>query len=68
MHVHISDATGVNGEGIQVHEGEINFNGVFETLGDSDFSWVTEIWAGHTNRGEGTLKSLKELQKYKHLL
>ena len=28
-HLHISDATGVGGEGVQIHEGEIDFSRVF---------------------------------------
>lgn len=67
-HVHISDATGVGGEGVQVHDGEINFQAVLQELGDCNYSWVTEIWAGHTNNGQGTYKAMQELSKYADLL
>ncbi len=63
-HLHISDATGVNGEGVQMHEGEIEFDEVLCQFMDTDCSWVTEIWAGHTNNGQGTHKSMMELEKY----
>jgi sialic acid synthase SpsE/sugar phosphate isomerase/epimerase len=63
-HLHISDATGVNGEGVQMHEGDIDFEGVLCELVDVDCSWVTEIWAGHTDNGQGTYKSMTELEKY----
>ena len=67
-HLHISDATGVGGEGVQIHEGEIDFDSALNELEDCDCSWVTEIWAGHTNNGQGVYKSMLELQKYEHLL
>ena len=67
-HLHISDATGVGGEGVQIHDGEIDFNRVFEELKDCDCSWVTEIWAGHTNNGQGMYRSMLELHKYGQFL
>ena len=67
-HLHISDATGIGGEGVQIHEGEIDFEGVFTELKDCRCSWVTEVWAGHTDNGQGVYKSMLELQKYQHLL
>lgn len=67
-HLHISDATGVGGEGVQIHDGEIDFKRVLKELEDCDCSWVTEIWAGHTNNGEGVYKSMIELQNYEELL
>ena len=67
-HLHISDATGVNGEGIQVHEGEIDFHNVLCQFIDTECSWVTEIWAGHTNNGQGCHKSMIELGRYKEFL
>lgn len=62
-HMHISDATGINGEGIQMFEGEINFDGVFNLAKDYDFTWVTEIWSGHLHNGSGTYKALCDLEQ-----
>tara|TARA_R110001583_G_scaffold96366_1_gene240553 strand:+ start:1178 stop:3085 length:1908 start_codon:yes stop_codon:yes gene_type:complete len=61
-HMHISDATGLNGEGIQMFEGEIDFKSVFNTSSEYDFSWVTEIWSGHLHNGSGTYKAMRDLE------
>ncbi len=67
-HVHISDARGIAGEGLQIGEGEINFEAVFGQLQDISFTWVPEIWRGHNNGGEGFMIALKRLSEHKHLL
>ena len=71
-HLHLSDATGIDGEGVQVGEGQINFDNLFNTInefkGKSDFSWVTEIWSGHVNHGAGCRKSMHNLSKYSGIL
>lgn len=67
-HVHISDATGTNGEGVQVDEGDINFDELMTELNDKEFSWVTEIWSGHINNGKETYEGMKKLGKYRNIL
>ena len=39
-HMHISDATGLNGEGIQMFKGEIDFESVFNAAAPYDFIFV----------------------------
>lgn len=46
-HVHISDAKGVDGEGIQINEGMMNFKEIFDTLGHLQIGFVPEVWLGH---------------------
>ena len=60
--MHISDATGLNGEGIQMFEGEIDFEHVFNAASIYDFSWVTEIWSGHLHNGSGTYKAMRDIE------
>lgn len=68
-HVHLSDATGIDGEGVQIGEGELNFDNITRTLSrKEDFTWVTEIWSGHLNKGAGCRHSMHSLGKYKNLL
>ena len=67
-HMHISDARGIDGEGIQIGEGNIQFENVFKTLEKIDYSWVTEIWSGHLYNGAGTYKSLHNLKSYSNLI
>ena len=60
-HVHISDAVGLNGEGVQINEGDIDFNSIMSLFKSYDFSWVTEIWSGHLHEGCGTYKVMCDL-------
>ena len=63
-HVHISDAHGIDGEGVQIGEGELDFDALFRHLEKLQFSWVPEIWSGHVSHGAGTYHGLCCLQKY----
>lgn len=67
-HLHISDAYGTNGEGVQIDEGCIEFDRVFEAMRGYEFSWVSEIWSGHLHQGAGTYKCMKKLHKYSDIL
>lgn len=63
-HVHISDAYGTNGEGVQIGEGCMDFESLFTIMGAYKFSWVPEIWSGHLHEGAGTYECMKLLEKY----
>lgn len=67
-HVHISDAYGNNGEGIQIGEGDIDFESLFREMKAFKFSWVPEIWSGHLHGGAGIYECLKRLEKYEGAL
>lgn len=62
-HLHIGDASGTNGEGLQIGEGEINFTEMASILDAQcpDASFIPEIWQGHKNGGEGFWTALEEL-------
>ena len=62
-HIHMGDAKGVNGEGLQIGEGEINFNKLCEILLEKSpkASFIPEIWQGHKNNGEGFWIALDRL-------
>ena len=64
-HYHIADASGVDGEGIQIGEGTINFNSILKTIKSNNVnhSFIPEIWQGHKNNGEGFWVALKKLEK-----
>ena len=65
-HLHIVDAKGVDGEGIQIGEGEIDFLALAESLERTcpKSSFIPEIWQGHKNDGEGFWIALERLEKW----
>lgn len=63
-HLHLADARGVDGEGLQIGEGEIDFPALAKQLDRlcPDASFIPEIWQGHKNRGEGFWLALERLE------
>ena len=63
-HIHIGDARGTNGEGLQIGEGEIDFLrlGNILELGCSSASFIPEIWQGHKDGGAGFWEALTKLE------
>lgn len=63
-HLHLGDAKGVNGEGLQVGDGDINFDKLGDILqkGCPDAYFIPEIWQGHKNEGEGFWIALSKLE------
>ncbi len=63
-HLHLGDAKGVDGEGLQVGDGDIDFKRLSDILeeGCPQASFIPEIWQGHKNKGEGFWKALEKLQ------
>lgn len=63
-HLHLGDAKGLNGEGLQVGEGDIDFDRLSAILrqGCPDASFIPEIWQGHKNSGEGFWVALERLE------
>jgi N-acetylneuraminate synthase len=63
-HLHLGDAFGVNGEGLQIGEGDIDFfklAGILDTH-CPEASFIPEIWQGHKNGGEGFWVALDRLE------
>ncbi|MFH0851497.1 MAG: N-acetylneuraminate synthase family protein [Candidatus Peregrinibacteria bacterium] len=65
-HLHVVDARGVDGEGVQVGEGEIDFPALARTLEKvaPKASFIPEIWQGHKNDGEGFWVALERLEQW----
>lgn len=63
-HLHMGDALGLNGEGLQIGEGEIDFKllGAILAEGCPEASFIPEIWQGHKNGGEGFWIALERLE------
>lgn len=65
-HLHVVDATGVDGEGPQIGDGEIDWAA---TAGQLDrlapgVGFIPEIWQGHVNNGAGFWTALERLEKW----
>ncbi len=52
-YLHVADARGIDGEGIQIGDGEIDFQRFFEIHDDFEGPIITEIWRGHEQQGQG---------------
>jgi N-acetylneuraminate synthase len=63
-HIHLADAGGLNGEGLQIGEGEIDFKRLLPFLKDLDVCWIPEIWQGHKFSGEGFFTALNKINDY----
>lgn len=65
-HLHIADAKGVDDEGLQVGEGEIDFEIMSNVLKSEspNASMIPEVWQGHENHGEGFWLALDKLEQY----
>lgn len=62
-HLHLGDAKGLNGEGLQIGEGDIDFDRLGRSLAvNPGASFITEIWQGHKNGGEGFWIALERLE------
>ena len=60
-HLHLSDGAGLDGEGLQIGEGTIDWVHFFRVIGDYSGTMIPEIWRGHQRQGEGFLIALQRL-------
>ncbi|MFL6601403.1 MAG: N-acetylneuraminate synthase family protein [Steroidobacteraceae bacterium] len=63
-HLHLGDAQGLNGEGLQIGAGDIDFvrlGGILRA-GCPGASFIPEIWQGHKNGGEGFWIAFEKLE------
>ena len=64
-HMHLADSKGVDGEGLQVGDGDIDFRAFGHVIDRTQpgASFIPEIWQGHKNDGEGFWIALERLEK-----
>ena len=63
-HFHLSDAEGVDGEGLQFGEGDLPFEQVVPILNKhSDKSFAIEVWKGHEQGGKGFGEFLDKIKQ-----
>jgi len=65
-HLHIVDALGIDGEGVQIGKGDINFVQLGKILDNlvPQAPFIPEIWQGHKQNGSGFWAGLEFLEKY----
>ncbi len=65
-HLHLVDAVGVDGEGVQVGDGEIDWPVLARQLDllAPGVGFIPEIWQGHVNNGEGFWLALERLEQW----
>jgi sialic acid synthase SpsE/sugar phosphate isomerase/epimerase len=65
-HLHISDADGSNGEGLQINEGSLDFSKICRTINLHlpRIPFIPEVWQGHKAGGNGFSTALRRLQGY----
>ena len=63
-HYHIADASGIDGEGLQIGDGTVDFPNLLKIIKNNKLkqSFIPEIWQGHKNNGEGFWIALKKLE------
>ena len=60
-HLHVSDAAGTSGEGLQVGDGSINFVALLPALLATRPTLIPEIWMGHHENGLAFRSALERL-------
>jgi len=67
-HIHFADADGVDGEGFQIDEGEIDFSKIMPLFHDLEIddsiTMIPEVWRGHEKNGEGFKIAFERIKKY----
>jgi len=60
-HIHLSDAAGLDGEGLQLGDGEVENRQLIQDTLTVDVYKIIEVWQGHLNEGEGFKEMLNRL-------
>tara|TARA_Y100001934_G_scaffold274419_1_gene366627 strand:- start:285 stop:1715 length:1431 start_codon:yes stop_codon:yes gene_type:complete len=61
-HMHLSDAFGLDDEGIQIGKGQIDFARLLKKINNS-VSFIPEIWQGHRNLGYDFWIALRKIEE-----
>ncbi|ELY55416.1 N-acetylneuraminate synthase [Natronococcus amylolyticus DSM 10524] len=61
-YLHVADAAGVDGEGLQIGDGEIDFERLVPVYEGFDGPIITEIWRDHERRDAGSKSATERLR------
>lgn len=64
-HLHLADGSGVDGEGLQINEGDVDFHLMAEKVRElcPEVTWIPEIWQGHEEEGKAFWIAFDRLEK-----
>jgi N-acetylneuraminate synthase len=64
IHLHVVDAKGVDGEGVQIGMGDVDFSLLKDRMDilAPNVQFIPEVWQGHKNSGEGFWAALNFLE------
>lgn len=62
-HLHLADGAGLDGEGLQIGEGTIDWVRFFKVIDGYQGTMIPEIWRGHQRNGEGYLIAMQRLSE-----
>jgi N-acetylneuraminate synthase len=65
IHLHVVDAKGIDGEGVQIGQGDVDFIMLRDRMNEyaQGVQFIPEVWQGHKNKGEGFWSGLSFLEK-----
>ena len=65
VHMHIVDAKGIDGEGVEIGKGDVDFQSLLKLLDEINpgIQFIPEVWQGHKNNGEGFWGGLEFLER-----
>ena len=66
VYLHVVDAKGSDGEGVQLGEGDVNFKDLATILNKTcpNAPFIPEVWQGHKDSGSGFWSALEYLENY----
>jgi len=62
-HLHLADGSGLDGEGLQIGEGNIDWVHFFRVAKNYRGTMIPEIWRGHQNGGAGFMLAIQRLSE-----
>ena len=66
VYLHVVDAKGSDGEGVQLGEGDVNFKDLATILNKTcpNAPFIPEVWQGHKDGGSGFWSAIEYLENY----